>query len=147
MLPLTHLKFFKQWQVIIYGIVLHILNKCGMEPMVQWVHKLFYAQDPTCSCISHKTVLHIIACPIRIIKHCYLPKSLIWHDFHQFLIVWLQTKDSSFSWEKKRLLPLKSTPIVAAISTSNRSSVKRRSKLLFPTPDSPIIKIFNVVNI
>ena len=45
------------------------------------------------------------------------------------------------------VLTLKSTPIVAACSGSNASSVNLRSKEDFPTPLSPIINSFNVVKI
>lgn len=57
-------------------------------------------------------------------------------------------KKKTSIFEVKRIRkPLKSTPIVAAISSSKRSSVKRSKRQLFPTPDSPIIKIFNVAKI
>ena len=42
---------------------------------------------------------------------------------------------------------LKSTPIVAACSGSKASSVNLKSNEDFPTPDSPIIRSFNVVKI
>ena len=45
------------------------------------------------------------------------------------------------------VLTLKSTPIVAACSGSNASSVNRKSNDDLPTPLSPIIRSFKVVKI
>lgn len=86
----------------------------------------------------------------KYVNSAHLPKSLISHDFHRCRVV-LLNYSTMFDQHKHthhlHSIPLKSTPIVAIISESNRSSVKRRRRELFPTPDSPIIKILNVAKI